>query len=52
MTRSKVRQLVLLVMVVDFPLLYLSATTPEAAATTVATLVVMGAATVAAAVAY
>ena len=52
MNRSKVRQLVLLVMAVDFPLLYLSATAPEAAAATVAALAVMGVAAAAAAIVY
>ena len=50
--RTKIRQLVLLIMVVDFPLLYLSTNTPEATVMTVATLAVMGVAAAAAVVVY
>ena len=50
--RSKVRQLVLFIMVVDFPLLYLAADTPEATVLTFAALAGMGVAAAAAVVVY
>lgn len=52
MSRQKLRELVLLIMAADFPLLYLSAVTPWSSPTTIATLAVMGAAAVIAALVY
>ena len=52
MSRQRLRELVVWVMAADFPLLYLSAITPGSASTTIATLAVMGAAVVVAALVY
>ena len=52
MSKQKLRQIALLVIAADFPILYLSASTPGGGATTVATLAVLAAAAVLAAIVY
>ncbi len=52
MTRAKLRQIAWWVIALDFPLLYLSANTPDATPTTVATLAVMAVAAVVATLVY
>ena len=50
--RNKVRQIILFMMVADFPLLYLAAGTPEATVVTFVALAWMGVAAAAAVVVY
>ena len=50
--RNKARQIILFMMVVDFPLLYLAADTPEATALTFVALAWMGVAAAAAGIVY
>lgn len=52
MSRTKLRQITWWVIAADFPLLYLSANTPDATPTTVAALAVMAVAAAVAAVVY
>lgn len=52
MSRQRLRDLVVWVIAADFPLLYLSAITPGSTTTTIATLAIMGAAAVTAALVY
>ena len=51
-TKSKVQQIALWVMAVDFPVLYLGAVPSESAALTAVALVIMAAAAVAAGIAF